>query len=336
MSTLKEISMLTNVSISTVSRILNNDTTLSVTDATRAKVLSIAKSLDYKTIGERYNSKKLNKYKVGIAQMFELKEQEKDVYYILMKKTLEEICKEKGIATVTLFRNQEKNFTKLSPQKLSGIFPIGRFTLEEIKDFEIYTKNIVFLDSSPDELMYNSIIPDYQLGIKLALKNFLDNGHKNIGFIGSKYTFGNTKDMEVDSRYIFFKSYLENNGILNEEYFIECEMNSISGYYSMKKFLKQKRLPTAFFISSDAIAPGILRALKEKKIKIPDDISIITFNDTPLSEFSNPALSSIKIFMREYMYEAIRLMEQLWEGENGVKKVIMPCNLVERDSIKKL
>lgn len=265
MSTLKEISMLTNVSISTVSRILNNDTTLSVTDATRTKVLSIAKSLDYKTIGERYNSKKLNKYKVGIAQMFELKEQEKDVYYILMKKTLEEICKEKGIATVTLFRNQEKNFTKLSPQKLSGIFPIGRFTLEEIKDFEIYTKNIVFLDSSPDELMYNSIIPDYQLGIKLALKNFLDNGHKNIGFIGSKYTFGNTKDMEVDSRYIFFKSYLENNGILNEEYFIECEMNSISGYYSMKKFLKQKRLPTAFFISSDAIAPGILRALKEKK-----------------------------------------------------------------------
>lgn len=205
-----------------------------------------------------------------------------------------------------------------------------RTVLEEI----CLEKNIVFIDSSPDELTYHSIIPNYQLGLKLALKHFLERGHKNIGFIGSRYTFGNTKEWEIDSRYVYFKSFLEGHKLLNEDFIIECDMNANSGYKSMMEFLKNKSLPSAFFISSDAIAPGILKALNEKNIKVPVDISLITFNDTPLSEFATPSLSSIRIFMREYAHAALSVMEELWAGEHGVKKIIMPCNLVERESVK--
>ena len=334
MATLKEIAEITKVSITTVSRILNNDTTLNVSTKTREEVLEVTKKLGYKTIGQRYKDRKTKKYKVGIAQMFELDEQKKDIYYIMMKNVLEEVCLEKNIEVISLFRNQDKNFIKITKKKIDGIFPIGRFTLEEISNFENYTKNIVFIDSSPDELTYHSIIPNYQLGVKIALKHFLDKGHKDIGFVGSKYTFGNTKDWEIDSRYVYFKSFLEGNNLFNEKYIVECEMNSKSGYNNIIKFLKNSKLPSAFFISSDAIASGILKAFSEKNIKIPEDVSIITFNDTPLSEFATPALSSIRIFMREYADAAIRRMEELWEGEHVVKKVIMTCNLIERDSVK--
>ncbi len=334
MATLKEIAELSDVSITTVSRILNNDTTLNVSNKTKEKVIEIANKLNYKTIGQRYKDRKAKKYKIGIAQMFELEEQKKDIYYIMMKNVLEEVCLEKGIEVISLFRNKDKNFIKINKKKLDGIFPIGRFTLEEIADFESYTRNIVFIDSSPDELTYHSIIPNYQLGVRIALKHFLDKGHKDIGFIGNKYTFGNTKEWEIDSRYVYFKSFLEGHNLFNEKYIVECEMNSKSGYNNIIKFLKNSKLPSAFFISSDAIASGILKAFSEKNIKIPEDVSIITFNDTPLSEFATPALSSIRIFMREYADAAIRLMEELWEGEHGVKKVIMPCNLIERESVK--
>lgn len=225
MATLKEIAEITKVSITTVSRILNNDITLNVSTKTREEVLEVAKKLGYKTIGQRYKDRKTKKYKVGIAQMFELDEQKKDIYYIMMKNILEEVCSEKNIEVISLFRNQDKNFIKITKKKIDGIFPIGRFTLEEIANFENYTKNIVFIDSSPDELTYHSIIPNYQLGVKIALKHFLDKGHKDIGFIGSKYTFGNTKDWEIDSRYVYFKSFLEGNNLFNEKYIVECEMN---------------------------------------------------------------------------------------------------------------
>ena len=273
MATLKEIAEITKVSITTVSRILNNDTTLNVSTKTREEVLEVTKKLGYKTIGQRYKDRKTKKYKVGIAQMFELDEQKKDIYYIMMKNVLEEVCLEKNIEVISLFRNQDKNFIKITKKKIDGIFPIGRFTLEEISNFENYTKNIVFIDSSPDELTYHSIIPNYQLGVKIALKHFLDKGHKDIGFVGSKYTFGNTKDWEIDSRYVYFKSFLEGNNLFNEKYIVECEMNSKSGYNNIIKFLKNSKLPSAFFISSDAIASGILKAFSEKNIKIPGNYS---------------------------------------------------------------
>ena len=208
MATLKDIAKLTGVSISTISRILNNDTTLNVSSQTKDKVIETASKLNYKTIAQRYKDSKTKKYKIGIAQMFDLEEQKKGIYYVMMRTVLEEICLEKNIEVISLFRNQDKNFIKINKKKLDGIFPIGRFTVEEIENFELYTKNIVFIDSSPDELTYHSIIPNYQLGLKLALKHFLERGHKNIGFIGSRYTFGNTKEWEIDSRYVYFKSFL--------------------------------------------------------------------------------------------------------------------------------
>lgn len=337
MATLKDIAEKAQVSYSTVSRILNNDVKLVVTPETREKVLKIAKELNYKTIGQRYKDETKKKYRVGIAQMFEAEEQLNDIYYILMKNVLEEICLLNDIQIIPLFRNEKRKFIKNDNGKLDGIFAIGRFTVAEIESFEKYTENIVFIDSSPDELTYFSIIPNYQLGVKIALDTFMKNGHKKIGFIGSKYTFGDTKEIKVDARYSYFVSFLTEYKLYNEDYFIETEMNAKSGYENIIKFIKSKKeMPTGFFISSDSIAPGILRAFKEFNINIPDDVSIITFNDTNLSEFASPPLSSIKVFMKENVKAALRVMSELWEGDHGVKKIVIPCNIVERESVKKI
>lgn len=255
---------------------------------------------------------------------------------MMMKSVLEEVCASRNIETMNLFRDDKEHFIKITKKRLDGIFPIGRFTLKEIENFEKYSKNIVFIDSSPDELMYHSIVPNYQLGVRIALRCFMENGHQDIGFIGSKYTFGNRKELEIDSRYVYFKSFLEKENLFKENFIIESNMNAVSGYNSLSKFLESNKLPTALFVSSDAIVPGILKLFGERKINIPDDISIITFNDTPLSECSTPPLSSIRIFMKEYANAAINIMEEIWEGENGVKKIIMPCNLIERSSVKKI
>ncbi len=88
MATLKDIAKKTKVSQSTVSRVLNRDSSLSVSDETREKIFKVASELGYKTVGQRYNDDIFSNKRIGIAQMFEFKEQLEDIYYLLMKNIL--------------------------------------------------------------------------------------------------------------------------------------------------------------------------------------------------------------------------------------------------------
>lgn len=93
MATLKDIAKIAEVSVSTVSRVLNKDNTLSVSDDTKQKIFAAAAQLGYKTVGQRYSVEaEVGARRIGIAQMFEISEQMEDVYYLIMKNALEEEC----------------------------------------------------------------------------------------------------------------------------------------------------------------------------------------------------------------------------------------------------
>lgn len=100
MATLKDIASKAGVSQSTVSRILNNDQTLNVTDQTRQKVLEVAQELNYRSLSQRYNqeipSRKKKNICIGVAQMLQMEELQDDIYYLLMKNMLDSECFEKG------------------------------------------------------------------------------------------------------------------------------------------------------------------------------------------------------------------------------------------------
>lgn len=337
MATLKDIAKKTKVSQSTVSRVLNRDSSLSVSDETREKIFKVASELGYKTVGQRYNDEVFANKRIGIAQMFEFKEQFEDIYYLLMKNILEEECFSRHINTVTLFRNNERKFIKNDDEKLDGIIAVGRFTTDEIESLKKYTNNIVFIDFSPDEQKYHSIIPNYHLAVRIAINEFINKGHSDIAFMGSCYTFGDTKEITLDPRFYYYKNSMIDRKIFNEKYVIDCEMNSQSGYEKMKEYIKTgQKMPTAIFITSDTIAPGVLKALQEENISVPQDISIITFNNTSLSEFSNPPLTSIEVYMRENVKASLLCFDQLWSGESHTKKIVISCELIDRGSVKNI
>ncbi len=337
MATLKDIAAHVGVSQATVSRVLNGDATISVAEETREKIYQTAVQLGYKTIRQRYYNQSEKKIlKIGIAQMFEAEELKEDIYYSMMKNILEEECFENQWQTITLFRNHERVFKMNTDEELDGIFAIGRFTEKEIQNFREYTDNIVFIDSSPNELKYFSIVPNYHLAVRLALNYFREKGHKKIAYVGGVYSFGNTKEVIMDDRFYYYRVSMLNAQNFDENLVIDCNhMKPQEGYESIIQYLNtHKDIPTAMFIASDAVAPGVIRALNEKGIRIPEDISIITFNNTSLSAFSTPPLSSIEVFMRENVKAALLSMELTREGGHCPKKIVVPCNLVERDSVK--
>ncbi|HAB88559.1 MAG TPA: hypothetical protein DCE60_06035 [Coprococcus sp.] len=77
----------------------------------------------------------------------------------------------------------------------------------------------------------------------------------------------------------------------------------------------------------------MVKALQECGRQIPDDIGIIAFNNTSFSEFSNPPLSSVEVFLKESAECAVLCMNMLWDGIQFPKKIIVPCMLVDRGSV---
>ena len=159
MATLKDIAKKTKVSQSTVSRVLNRDSSLSVSDETRERIFKAASELGYKTVGQRYGDDAFSNKRIGIAQMFELKELLEDIYYLIMKNILEEECFSKQINTVTLFRNGDRKFIKNDDEKLDGIIAIGRFTPEEIEGF----KDWMFIDCVDFDYCLNLVRNGYEI-----------------------------------------------------------------------------------------------------------------------------------------------------------------------------
>lgn len=346
MATLKDIANLAQVSQATVSRVLNQDPTISVTEETRKRILRAARDLGYRTVQQRYqtmlHTEEIShsgsvERRVGIAQMFENRQLQEDVYYLMLKNVLDQVFFEKKLVTVLLFRNEQGHFMKNDELPLDGIIAIGRFSQEEIRDFHRYTNHIVFLDSSPDEEKYCSIVPNYQLAIDQVLQCFWERGYKRIAYLGSVYTFGDMKELTVDPRYYYYKNSLLEKNNFDPELVIDCEMNARSSYRVMKEYLERGNgVADAIFASSDAVAPGLMKALHEYGIRVPEQLGVITFNNTSFSQFADPPLSSIEVYMRENAEAAVLCMELLWQGKSHPKKIIISCSLEERGSVKQV
>ena len=346
MATLKEIARIARVSPATVSRVLNQDPSLSVTEETRQRVLHTAKKLGYQTVQERYQAIRAAEEhggqrapgaaerRIGIAQMFEKQQLLEDIYYLMLKNVLDEICFEKKWTTVMLFRNDQGHFVKNDDLPLDGIVAIGRFTQGEIEDFHCYTENVVFLDSTPDEEKYCSIVPNYRLAVEQVLDCFWRHGYERIAYLGSVYTFGAKKELTMDPRFYYYKNSLLERGSYQDDLVLDCEMNSRSGYAVVKACLERGgELPEAIFAASDVVAPGLLKVLREYQIRVPQDMGIITFNNTSLSQFAEPPLTSVEVFLRENADAAAISMDLLWQKKAHPKQIIVSCRLEERGSV---
>ncbi len=348
MATLKDIAGKVGVSQATVSRVLNADPTISVADDTREAIYRVAEELGYKTVSQRVMEQKgglgrpeqnilktSNEGKrIGVAQMFDMKDQLEDVYYMMLGTMLEDECISNGFSTVTLFREEKGRFVKNDEEPLDGIIAIGRFTSIEVDSFEQYTKNIVFLDSAPQPLKYYGIVPNYHLAVQQMLTYCMEHNKKRIAFVGSVYTFDDEKYETEDPRYYYYRNHLSHSGHFEEDLVIDCPMNAQGGYKAMIEYINtHKTMPDALMISSDAAAPGVLKALSEHNIRVPEDIGIVSFNNTNFSEFANPPISSIEVFLRENAKSAVLCLNFLWNGITSPKKMVVPTTLVDRGSM---
>lgn len=338
MATLKDIAAATGISVSTISRVLNQDDTISVSPQTAQRIADTAQRLGYIPTRRRAKAdghRAAEGLKMGIAQMFEPDQVQQDPYYLYMKNEIEKACFEQGIQTTALFRDGEGLFQVSGGGALDGLFAIGSFTPEEIRSFERLTPHIVFVDSTPNSEKYYAVVPNFHLGLRQALNRLLESGHKRIGFLGSHYTLQRAHDLLLDTRLYYFHNILRSAGLYDERLVLDCGMTSPDAYRVLSEALgRGNPLPDALFLSSDAMAPGALRALDEAGVRIPADMSIIAFNDTLLSQNSTPPLSSVRVLQHELAVAAMHAMRMCREHHPYPFKTVVPTLYIERGSVQ--
>lgn len=333
MATLKDIAKLAGVSLAAVSRVLNHDASLNVSDETRKKIFEVAEELGYQTIRQR--SKNLNKrIRIGVIHWYSQKEELGDPYYLSVAKGIEKECFNKKVEFVSIFKDGDK-YTAGELDDLDGFIAIGKFSKEDIKEFSTYSKNIVFVDSSPNDKVYDSVIIDIRSATLEVLEDMVSHRHRRIGFIGGREYVGKGKESLEDERERAYHEFAKEKGIYDERDVYIGSFTTEGGYNMMKKAIRKGKLPSVFFVASDSMAMGAIQALYESNINVPRDVSIVSFNDIHTSKYLIPPLSTVRVHTEFMGATAVGLMlERIKENRAIPKKVVIPTELIIRESYK--
>lgn len=332
MATLKEIAKKLDVSITTISRVLNHDTTLSVSEKLRKKIVETANLLDYKTPRHRTNNKSGNKYKIAIIHWYSVEEENDDPYYLQIRRGIEQLAIKSHIITELIYKKNDL-FILNGSEALDGIICLGKFSKKQIKQFKNLTPNIVFVDSSPDERIYDSVIIDFKNAVKVVLTMLIEKGYSKIGYIGGLEVLSNNIKLG-ERRELVFRDFLFQKNKLQTKFIHVGNFTSKSGYMIMKDALSMKERAEVYFCANDSIALGALRAINEFGLKIPNEIGIIGFNDNPASQYTYPPLSSVHVFTEFMGEQALQSLIERIQGRQICLKKIIPTKLIFRETLK--
>lgn len=315
---LVDISKKLNISISTISRVLSNDETLKIKDSTKQKILNFALEN-----GIKINTKKKNDT-ILIITNYSPQTEIDDTYYLNLRILLEKEL------SINSFNFKIKPFTNNMKLEKYNIL-IGNFNFEQMNYIEKQNKNVIMCDSYSNRFNIDCVTFDYKQSVYSVLDLLTEYNHKEIAFIG-----GIDDLYEDDFRKKYFIKYLNKKNIFNEELIYVDKFNSKTGYEGTLKIF-EKNNPTAIFVANDNIAIGCYKALKEIKKNIPKDVSIIGFNDLEFSEFMEPRLTTVHIYIPNIVKETVSLLlTQYNKKKTYSKKILLNTKIIFRDSVTKL
>ncbi len=326
MATIKDIAEKVGVSIATVSRVLNYDETLSVTDETKRRVFEVAEELEYK----KRTPKRNTTAKVAILHWYTEKEELDDLYYMSIRLGAEKQAGQNNIQVQTFFQN---NYEEVMNESFQGIIAIGKYSNQQIQELKKVSEHIVFVDCNTDE-DFDSVVASFGKATRSVIDYLIEKGHKTIGYIGGQELYKDASGNIQDPRERAFRAYMSYRDLLKEEFIYTSSFSASEGYSLMKKAIKEhgKQLPTAFFIGNDAMAIGCLRALHEAKISVPERVNIIGVNDISVAKYTFPALSTVKVYTEMMGQTATDLLMERMAGRKVAKKVVISTKLKIRDS----
>lgn len=193
---------------------------------------------------------------------------------------------------------------------------------------------VVLLNCRTSNPHFDTIMTDGFGGAKEMTNYLLDLGHKRIAVIT-----GGPNNIESQERLRGYRASITDKGLIpNPSFEFLGDFTQMSGYESVKEIFKLKHHPTAIFAFNDSMAIGAVKAIREEGYRIPTDISVCGFDDTPMAKYISPSLTSVHVPIPELGEMAIqRVFDRLQKRTKGAAAhIFVPTTLSIRSSCKKL
>ncbi len=326
MATIKDIAKKAKVSICTVSRVLNNDVTLQVSEDTRIKVFKIADEMGYVKA-----SRKKPNFLVGIVNWFSEQNDSKSDYYETIRRGVEKRLSELSVRTILIYNQEE-----LSKNIINGAILIGKYSNKEIDRVKNITENIVVIDYCPDRDDIDSIYVDLDQITFDVLDRFVNNNITDFGLLCGRERVNYGKTEIIDPREKAFIDYISKNNLAKNSKNIYIGNFSInSGYELMGEAVKKGNLPKVFLVASDDMAIGAIRYLINSGIKVPEDVGIVGIDNIESCMYFKPTITTVDIPKYYLGYYGVDLLcERIKNSRKISKKVTLPYKYMPRNSYR--
>lgn len=323
------------MSISTVSRVLNGKSDrYRISKETQQLILDAAKELDYSPnqLARGLRLKRTNTIGYIIPDI-------SNPFFASIAKSVEKSARKSGYSIILCDSEEnteiEENLLQLMlDRKVDGLIisPVG-LQVSHLVNIQQRKIPIVLLDRYFPELSIPFVTSDNYRGSLEAVNMLIENGHVRIACIqGLRNTSPNNDRV---------KGYIDahkNHGItVDKNLIVGDSFGEENGYIETKLLLKQNNSPTAIFAVSNLISLGAIRAIAEEGLNVPDDVSMISFDDQPYSRFLSTPMTTVSQQSTQIGQIAIKLLIDQIESNRQLdpKGIFLPTKLVVRDSVKR-
>ena len=338
--TMKNIADSLNISINAVSIALNNKT--GVSDAMRAKILRTAEKMGYL---EKKNKFVRTFSHTNLCIMMQKIYSEDMNFYSKVLYSFVEEAKKSGYDTIMNFFDDDAMSVPscVVKYRVSGIVVIGKIGDDNIAKLKEYHIPVVLVDHA--SLMYtvDSILTDNKLGGFIITRYLLDKGFRQIGFFGDL-----DYSLSIKERFFGFKEALmcyqsdlefENPDEYIKKYSILSNIEKAVLQNDTQKIVQlikmARNLPQAFVCSNDRAAIALLMALQILNMNVPDDISLVGFDNIDMCEKVNPKLTTVNVDKAALGKRAVhRLKYQMSHQDCAPENTVISVKLIERESVK--
>ena len=325
MTSMQDIAKLAGVSVSTVSKAVNNKTDIS--EKTRKKILEIAQAYNYKP------KPKKSKRTENIGVIF-IKETQPMPLNPFFSRVLEGIEGELAINSYNLVLNllsndKENRLPKMvAEKKVDGVLLVGVIKKKLIDKINATGIPLYLVDPRMQFNDLPQIMADNEHGAFLATQHLINNNHQKIAFIS-----GELDRISFKQRFLGYKKALRYNDIEFRQDYIKVG-GLEEGYVHTRALLNLEEPPTAIFSVNDINAIYGFKAATDKGLKIPDDLSFVGFDDIDMARISSPPLTTIRVYKEEMGSIAVRNILKIIDNRSAANSnTVMPIKLIERNSV---
>ncbi|WP_046214533.1 LacI family DNA-binding transcriptional regulator [Paenibacillus wulumuqiensis] len=326
-ATIKDVAALAGVAVSTASYALNGIGRVS--SKTRDKVIEAAKQLNYQKNGIASDLKRSKTNTIAL-----LLSDLSGPYYSSLIKGVQEVSLNNGydlIACSSIGGDSSTAVKFIKEKRVDGAIILAhnipdRTILESARE----GFPIVMLDRRLEHESVCYVEADHEKGGTLATNYLIESGHRQIAFVS-----GPASSKHNNDRYNgFVRAMNQHNLTIEPRWNLIGNFTEEGGYRAIKLMLAQGNLPEAVFFANDEMALGGITALYEAGLRVPEDISVIGFDDIVQARFLNPALTTVRQPDYEVGALAVHLIFQILKGESVAQHYTLDTELVIRGTVR--